>query len=120
MVLAAILQITGTSSWVTTRAVGIPYQTLDGAWRLRFNIAGTSSSVASVSLTFTDATFKTGYDQACSAAHNKAGGADAGAVRRACRLSGTAARGHGVLGRNSGPPPRRADSPGGVKRAPAC
>lgn len=36
------LTVTATN-WTTTRAVGIPYQTLDGTWRLRFNIAGDQS-----------------------------------------------------------------------------
>jgi len=35
-----LLTVTG-PSWTTSRAVGIPYLTLDGQWRLRINIRGT-------------------------------------------------------------------------------
>jgi hypothetical protein len=35
--------VTGTD-WTTSSAVAIPYQTSDGAWRMKFNIAGTLSS----------------------------------------------------------------------------
>jgi len=41
------LTVTGNNSWSTTRAVGIKYQTLDGTWRLRFNIVGGISSASS-------------------------------------------------------------------------
>lgn len=37
------MTVTGTN-WTTDRAIGIPYRTMDGRWRLRFNIAGTVSS----------------------------------------------------------------------------
>lgn len=39
------LTVTGTG-FTSTRAVGIPYKTLDGTWRLRFNIVGTRTSSA--------------------------------------------------------------------------
>ena len=40
------LIVTGTN-WTTSRAVGVPYQTTDGSWRLRFNITGAFSGAAS-------------------------------------------------------------------------
>jgi hypothetical protein len=44
------LTVTGTN-WTTTRAVGLPYRTIDGTWRLRVNIGGAySSGVTSGSL----------------------------------------------------------------------
>ena len=36
------LQCTGTN-WTFTRTVGVVYQTLNGRWRLAFNITGTNS-----------------------------------------------------------------------------
>lgn len=36
------LQVTGVN-WTTVRAMGIVYQTLNGVWRLQFNIHGTLS-----------------------------------------------------------------------------
>lgn len=39
------LTVTGTN-WTTTRAKGVPYFTLDGTWRLRFNINGTFAGAA--------------------------------------------------------------------------
>lgn len=44
--LSALRQYTLTvtdTNWTTNRAVGVPYRTLDGTWRLRFNIVGTYS-----------------------------------------------------------------------------
>jgi hypothetical protein len=60
------LTVTGTN-WTTTRAVGLPYQTQDGLWRLKFNIWGTTSSPASsiTDLAVTGVTFKTGIYQVC-------------------------------------------------------
>lgn len=48
----------GTS--VTVRAILVPYQTVDGAWRLTFNVVTsfTSASVSGVTFTFTGVTFK--------------------------------------------------------------
>ena len=43
------LTVTGTN-WTTSRAVGVPYQTINGVWRLRGNVSG-SISVASATLT---------------------------------------------------------------------
>ena len=52
------LTVTGTN-WVTSRAVGIPYKTLDGAWRLKFNINGyLSSGTSSFTGTISGVTFK--------------------------------------------------------------
>lgn len=46
------LSISGPAGWSTTRAVGVPYQTLDGAWRLKFNITGTFNNASGGTLTF--------------------------------------------------------------------
>lgn len=52
------LTVTGTN-WTTIRAVGVPYRTLDGAWRFRFNINGSiSSTVTGINLTVSDITSK--------------------------------------------------------------
>lgn len=51
------LTVTGTNSWATTRAVGVPYQTLDGTWRMRFNVIGSMTSATAVTLTFSGVTF---------------------------------------------------------------
>ena len=53
--------VPGTNSWSCTRAMLIPYTTLDGAWRLRFNIRGTSSAASVQQITVTGATFKNAY-----------------------------------------------------------
>lgn len=55
------------TNWVTTRGVAIPYQTTDGAWRMKFNIEGTFSSTSSPSADISGVTFKTGVRQAYSA-----------------------------------------------------
>lgn len=61
------LTVTGTN-WTTTRAVGIPYKTATGEWRLKFNIVGAVSSGTDnfLNLTVANITFKSGYDQAVS------------------------------------------------------
>lgn len=58
------LTVTGTSSWSTGHAKGIPYKTKDGTWRLRFNIYGTTSSVSSVSIHIAGITSIATYEQA--------------------------------------------------------
>ncbi|MCG8686656.1 MAG: hypothetical protein MI892_17385 [Desulfobacterales bacterium] len=58
--------VTGTD-WTTIRAVAIPYQTIDGAWRLKFNIAGSQTpAAATLYLTLSGTTFKdvSNYEQA--------------------------------------------------------
>ncbi|MCG8685254.1 MAG: hypothetical protein MI892_10290, partial [Desulfobacterales bacterium] len=56
--------VTGTG-WTTTRAVAIPYQTVDGAWRMKFNVGGTvSSAVTDLSLNLSGTVFKIGQEQA--------------------------------------------------------
>lgn len=51
------LQATGTN-WTTTSAAGVPYKTVNGAWRLRFNIRGALSVAAStLTLTIAGVTF---------------------------------------------------------------
>lgn len=58
----------------TYRAPAVPYQTLDGAWRMRFNIyASVSVATSNVSITITGVTFKSGMQQACSAVGNNGG-----------------------------------------------
>jgi len=52
------LTVTGTN-WTTTRAVGIAYKTINGVWRLTFNIVGTVSIPASsIVLTIANVVFK--------------------------------------------------------------
>ena len=63
------LTVSGASSWTTVRAVGIPYQTLDGAWRLKFNLYGTQSSSGSNTLTIAGVTFHAAYNQATHFSH---------------------------------------------------
>lgn len=59
------LAITSVSAgWVVSRAVGIPYLTENGVWRLRFNLHGTCTAANVVTLDFTGVVFKTGYTQA--------------------------------------------------------
>lgn len=59
--LSALRQYTLTvtdTNWTTGRAVGVPYRTLDGTWRLRFNIVGTYSVGTTLSnLTVAGVTF---------------------------------------------------------------
>jgi hypothetical protein len=61
------LTVTGTG-WTTASAFGLPYQTREGLWRLRFNIEGTvSSSVrTSYSATISGVTFLLGTNQSAS------------------------------------------------------
>jgi hypothetical protein len=67
------LTVTGTD-WTTSRAVGMPYKTIDGAWRLTFNIYGTLSAASSKALTVAGVVFKTGGDQASSVKGDSASG----------------------------------------------
>jgi len=48
------------ASWTTIRAIGVPYQTLDGSWRLKFNFCGTYSgaSVQGIQFSIAGITFK--------------------------------------------------------------
>jgi hypothetical protein len=46
-----VLSVTGSNSWSTVRAVGVPYKTCEGAWRLGLNINGTISSNTNVTIT---------------------------------------------------------------------
>lgn len=57
----------GQAGWAVLRGALIPYQTYDGAWRLRFGINGTftSASITAASATISGTTFKTGYTQGC-------------------------------------------------------
>ena len=51
------LTVTGTN-WTTSRAVGVVYKTLNGAYRISFNIYGTVSvSTDSITLTVSGVTF---------------------------------------------------------------
>ena len=69
--------LTGDNSWSTSRAVGIPYKTRDGVWRLRFNISGGSSSTTQVTLTWTGIT-TIGFNQAFAVDSNASSTAMAG------------------------------------------
>ena len=55
------LSVSGTN-WTTVRAVGIPYVTTDGTWRLRFNIVGSTTTQTSNTLTVSGVTFKSATD----------------------------------------------------------
>lgn len=46
------LIVTGTN-WTTYRAIGIPYQTVDGAWRIKLNISGAMTSASRTGMTLT-------------------------------------------------------------------
>ena len=46
------LTVTGTT-WATVRAVGIPFRTKEGAWRLQFSIMGTKTSGSGTSYSMT-------------------------------------------------------------------
>jgi hypothetical protein len=61
------LTVTGTD-WTTEKAVGVPYQTDEGIWRLKFNIEGTvtSASRSSYTLAITGVTFVNGSNQSVS------------------------------------------------------
>jgi len=59
------LTTTGTN-WTQTYAYGLPYQALDGRWRLRFNIGGTLSG-SPTSFTLTIVGITTGTSQAVTA-----------------------------------------------------
>ncbi|MCP4711304.1 MAG: hypothetical protein GY869_22010 [Planctomycetes bacterium] len=63
--------ITGTN-WATSYATAIPYKTSDGIWRLKFNLMGSLSPVASsITLTFNSVTFS--YLSGITAATDSAG-----------------------------------------------
>ena len=51
------LSVSGSNSWSTSYAVGVPYVTDGGVWRLRFNIKGTHTSAASTDLTVANVDF---------------------------------------------------------------
>jgi len=65
------------AGWSVVRAVFIPHQTSDGAWRLKFNISADSiTSTATMDFGIDGVTFKnvSGYFQACTAAGDNGGG----------------------------------------------
>ena len=72
------LTVTGDNSWSTNKAVGIPYKTKDGTWRLIFNIEGNFSSTTSLTITLTGVSFATtsgvGQAAACMDAGYNTGG----------------------------------------------
>jgi len=47
------------NNWVTVIAVGIPYQTIDGSWRLIFNVSGTFDANTSYDLNFAGVVWET-------------------------------------------------------------
>ena len=54
------LTVTGTN-WTTVKAIGTPYQTASGAWRILINVQGTfSSGTTSVNLTVAGLSFDLG------------------------------------------------------------
>lgn len=82
--------ITGTN-WTTYRAVCVPYKTVDGTWRIKFNIVGAFSSGTDnvFTATFSGVTFKTssGYGQAITV-HDDSGQSHS-AIRSCSVLNGT-------------------------------
>jgi len=53
------LNITSAAAgFAVSRAIGIPYKTIDGTWRFRFNIAFTTNAAALVLITIADIIFK--------------------------------------------------------------
>lgn len=66
------LIVTGTN-WTTGRAIGVPYKTVNGAWRMVINVAGAfSSGVSSATLTIQGVIFayNGGYPQRISGGNN--------------------------------------------------
>jgi hypothetical protein len=57
--------VTGPAGFALTRAVAIPYQTSDGAWRLKGNISYTANALSPSTITISGITFKNvaNYDQ---------------------------------------------------------
>ena len=66
------ITISGTDSWSTIRGIGIPYQTADGAWRLRFNASATVNTSSGVNFTIGGINCKniTNFNQAISVGTN--------------------------------------------------
>jgi hypothetical protein len=60
------LTVTGTG-WTTTRAVGVPYQTINGVWRMKFNMYGTIASGTRSGLSVNVTGVVSAYAQAISA-----------------------------------------------------
>lgn len=58
--------VTPSTAATLSRAVFVPYQTVDGAWRMRFNLdyTLTVATTANTNFAITGVTFKTGYSQA--------------------------------------------------------
>ena len=51
--------VTGNNGWVTRTADAIPYQTIDGTWRLQLNLVGTSTFTSAViAITISGISFK--------------------------------------------------------------
>jgi hypothetical protein len=87
------LTVTGTG-WTTTLAKGIPYKTLDGVWRLQFNVTGTATAGTrtSYAATISGVTFAA-FTQAISARQ----GTDGISGGRAVPNSGTLEQSHASL-----------------------
>ncbi len=51
--------LSGPAGWSTTFCFAVPYETIDGTWRLRFNFQGTYTSAASATITIGGVTFAT-------------------------------------------------------------
>ena len=49
------------AGWTVQRAIGIPYQTQNGNWRLRFNISATVTAGTSIASTVVGVTFSSSY-----------------------------------------------------------
>lgn len=49
--------VTGNNGWSTTKASALIVRSVNGTWRMAFNIRGTSSTTTNVTLTFSGITF---------------------------------------------------------------
>jgi len=67
------LTASGPAGWSTTRAVGVVKKTIDGAWRLKFNVAGTKTSGNGGQVSLTNIVFKSGQRQSISANDDSGG-----------------------------------------------
>jgi hypothetical protein len=66
------LTVTGTN-WTTAKAIGLPYKTLSGTWRIIINIAGTVSATNTLTLTVAGITFQAQHQAVSASMDNNTG-----------------------------------------------
>lgn len=96
------LSVTGTN-WTTTRAVGIPYRTINGDFRLRINITGSFSSGTTTALnplTLIGVVFKSGVVQGLTVADGVGSTRAAGEFVTGARVTGGGSSFDVLLGAN--------------------